>query len=599
MQGPAAVYIGLNKEQRLPPVKTRKILGIKKGLKLKLIFGTLMMILFGALLPTSAIIFGATFNELSTWDSCLDPNVDRFSIAWLGFAVGALLFGTIGLKIWSDIGDDIAEGLRARYFDALTTQEVGYFDTHKVGILLSYYSNNVTAVKEGFGTKAGMLAFFVAQFIVGMIVALALSWQLTLVTIAAAVTLVGVGIFNSRGITAFTKRILGKQALSTDIANTTIGGIRTVFAFTLENTMKQRFSDSIKETDRITRLRSIIQGIANGLTHVCTFGVVALSIWYGTELVKQGKIGPGDLLAVFFAVFMGAMGLGNGLGIVPDITKAKLAAANLFDVIDRTPLIDNKDGAEPDIKGNIRLKNVTLAYPSRPDINVLKKFNLKIKAGKTTALVGQSGSGKSTIIQLLERFYDPAEGQVLIDGIDIKNIKLSYLRSQIGLVSQEPILFRGTIAENIRHGKPNATDEEVIEAAKGANAHSFIMNLADQYNTQVGERGGQLSGGQKQRIAIARAMLKNPKILLLDEATSALDAESEKLVQDALNRLSKGRTTIIVAHRLSTIQHADTICVLQRGVLVEKGTHDSLLSKQGFYSALVALQMGGKENKEK
>jgi len=301
----------------------------------------------------------------------------------------------------------------------------------------------------------------------------------------------------------------------------------------------------------------------------------------------------GDLLAVFFAVFIGALGFGQAVALIPDIMKAKAAASRLFAVIERKPLLDeNPDGKTPQIQGQITFKNVFFKYPTRPEVTVLKKFSLKVKPGRTIALVGHSGSGKSSVIQLIERFYDVTRGKILIDGIDIRDINLQHLRQSIGLVSQEPILFKGTIADNIRHGKPSATEDEIIEAAKRANAHDFIMKLADKYNTEVGERGTQVSGGQKQRIAIARAIMKSPKILLLDEATSALDAESEELVQSALAKLQVGRTTIIVAHRLSTIQHADTIFVLDNGKIVEQGTHDQLLKLDAHYASLVALQIG-------
>jgi len=287
------------------------------------------------------------------------------------------------------------------------------------------------------------------------------------------------------------------------------------------------------------------------------------------------------------------MGIGQAGQLSPDMAKARGAAANIFAVIDRTPLINTNDGGKvlTDMKGNIHLKHVNFTYPSRPEVPVLKDFSLKLKPGTVTALVGQSGSGKSTVVQLIERFYDPDSGTVKVDGCDIKDLDLYKLREQIGLVSQEPILFQGTIFSNILHGNASATKEQVIEAAKMANAHDFIMSLSSGYDTQVGEKGTQMSGGQKQRIAIARAVLKNPKVLLLDEATSALDTESEKLVQDALERLMKDRTSIVIAHRLTTIRDADKICVLSKGQLKEVGTHQELLDANGIYAHLVSRQL--------
>jgi len=299
------------------------------------------------------------------------------------------------------------------------------------------------------------------------------------------------------------------------------------------------------------------------------------------------------LLRHFFSILFSAFGLAQATQQIPDIAKAKGAASAIFAVIDRVPLISgNLNGKKIEkTTGNLELKDVTFSYPSRPDIKVLDQFNLKIKSGQSLALCGISGGGKSTVISLIELFYKPQLGQVLLDGIDINNFNLNWYRQQIALVSQEPILFATSIADNIRYGKENATLDEIIDAAKAANAHNFITSLTNGYDTQCGEKGLQMSGGQKQRIAIARAVLKNPQILLLDEATSALDTESESLVQDALEKLMKGRTSIIIAHRLSTIQNADEIAVIEKGQVVEIGTHTQLIDKGHAYQNLVKRQI--------
>lgn len=294
------------------------------------------------------------------------------------------------------------------------------------------------------------------------------------------------------------------------------------------------------------------------------------------------------------------MGFGLIAQILPDIMKAKGAAAGIFDLLDRVPEINTNEGIGltlPHIDGKVTFQNVTFAYPTRSDTKVLRKLNLVINKGQSVALVGPSGSGKSTVIQLLERFYDPLRGTVMIDDIDIKDFDLKWFRRNVGLVSQEPTLFTGTISENILFGNPDATIEEVEKAAKLANAYDFIMQQPNGFNTLVGEKGAQLSGGQKQRIAIARAVLKNPKILLLDEATSALDTESERLVQNALDNLMQGRTTIIIAHRLSTIRNCNVICVMMNGKIVEQGTHDQLLELNGVYTSLASKQLTDIESK--
>ena len=291
---------------------------------------------------------------------------------------------------------------------------------------------------------------------------------------------------------------------------------------------------------------------------------------------------------------MAAIGMAQAQVYFPDVAKGKLATQRVFSVVDRQPLIDASDpsGIRPvSCSGQVELRAVTFSYPQRPDAPVFSNFNLSVPAGSTVALVGESGSGKSTVVQLIERFYDPQQGQVCVDGVDIKTLDLHWLRSKIALVSQEPVLFSLSVADNIRYGNPTATMEDVMAAAMAANAHTFIEALPEGYHTNLGEGEIQLSGGQKQRVCIARALVKDAPLLLLDEATSALDAESENVVQEALERLMEGRTTIIIAHRLSTIKDADSIAVVYKGKLVEQGTHSELLGAGGSYAKLVAHQL--------
>jgi len=296
-------------------------------------------------------------------------------------------------------------------------------------------------------------------------------------------------------------------------------------------------------------------------------------------------------LNVFMAIVMSAMSVGQSAGLAADAGKAQAAATVIFKLIDTVPDYDVNEGDVPEqINGEIELKHVQFTYPTRPDAPVFTDMNLAANRSKVLALVGQSGSGKSSVVSLVERFYDVDGGEVLVDGKNIKSIQLKWLRQQIGLVGQEPVLFSGTIGENISYGKPDASQEEIEAAAKSANAHNFIEGFPDGYNTEVGEKGTQLSGGQKQRIAIARAIIRNPKILLLDEATSALDTESEKVVQEALDNAMQGRTTIVIAHRLSTIRNADNIAVVESGHIAEQGTHKELMSNDAHYAKLVQRQ---------
>lgn len=325
-------------------------------------------------------------------------------------------------------------------------------------------------------------------------------------------------------------------------------------------------------------------------------GTNALCFYVGALLVQHGKATFGEVFRVSFALTISAIGVSQSTALAPDTRKAKDSAASIFEILDSKPKIDSSspEGTTLEIvKGDIELKHVGFKYPTRPDVQIFRDLCLSIPSGKTVALVGESGSGKSTVISLIERFYDPDSGQVLLDGVEVRKLKLSWLRQQMGLVSQEPILFNETIGTNIAYGKQGeATEGEIITAARAANAHNFISALPQGYDTNVGERGVQLSGGQKQRIAIARAIVKDPKILLLDEATSALDAESERVVQDALDMVMVNRTTVVVAHRLSTIKGADLIAVVKGGVIAEKGKHEVLMKiTDGVYASLVALHM--------
>ncbi|KAM1154102.1 hypothetical protein ACFX2I_036449 [Malus domestica] len=338
----------------------------------------------------------------------------------------------------------------------------------------------------------------------------------------------------------------------------------------------------------------VVSGFGFGFSFFIMFCTNALVFHIGAILVKHGQVTFEQVFMVFFAVTMSAMGVSQSTSMAPDFNKAKDSAASIFQILDSKPKIDSSsdEGMTPShLIGEIELERVSFKYPTRPDVQIFRDPCLKMPSGRTVALVGESGSGKSTLIALIERFYDPDSGRVLLDGVEIQKFKLNWLRQQIGLVGQEPVLFNESIRCNIAYGKPgDVTEEEIIAATTAANVHNVVSSLPQGYDTSVGERGVQLSGGQKQRIAIARAILKDPKILLLDEATSALDAESERKVQDALDRVMVNRTTVVVAHRLSTIKGADTIAVVKNGVIAEKGSHDFLMNiADGAYASLVAL----------
>ncbi|TKC35248.1 hypothetical protein EI555_009469, partial [Monodon monoceros] len=433
-------------------------------------------------------------------------------------------------------------------------------------------------------------------------------WKLTLVIISVS-PLIGIGAaVIGLSVSKFTDRELRAYAKAGAVADEVISSIPTVAAYGGEKKEVERYEKNLVFAQRWGIRKGIVMGFFTGFMWCLIFLCYALAFWYGSRLVlDDGEYTAGTLVQIFLSVIVGALNLGNASSCLEAFAAGRAAATSIFETMDRKPLIDcmSEDGYKLDrIKGEIEFHNVTFHYPSRPEVKILNNLSMVIKSGEMTAMVGSSGAGKSTALQLIQRFYDPSEGMVTLDGHDIRSLNIQWLRAQIGIVEQEPVLFSTTIAENIRYGREDATMEDIVRAAKEANAYSFIMDLPQQFDTLVGEGGGQMSGGQKQRLAIARALVRNPKILLLDMATSALDNESEAMVQEALSKsgltvhctllqVQHGLTIISVAHRLSTVRAADVIIGFERGTAVERGTHEELLERKGVYFTLMTLQSQG------
>ncbi|XP_021790999.2 ATP-dependent translocase ABCB1 isoform X1 [Papio anubis] len=609
-----------DKKEKKPTVSVFSMFRYSNWLdKLYMVVGTLAAIIHGAALPLMMLVFGDmtdTFANPGNLGAVLSNNTNssniidtepfinleeemtRYAYYYSGIGAGVLVAAYIQVSFWCLAAGRQIHKIRKQFFHAIMRQEIGWFDVHDVGELNTRLTDDVSKINEGIGDKIGMFFQSMATFFTGFIVGFTRGWKLTLVILAISPVLGLSAAVWAKILSSFTDKELLAYAKAGAVAEEVLAAIRTVIAFGGQKKELERYNKNLEEAKRIGIKKAITANISIGAAFLLIYASYALAFWYGTTLVLSKEYSIGQVLTVFFSVLIGAFSVGQASPSIEAFANARGAAFEIFKIIDNKPSIDSysKSGHKPDnIKGNLEFRNVHFSYPSRKEVKILKGLNLKVQSGQTVALVGNSGCGKSTTVQLMQRLYDPTEGMVSVDGQDIRTINVRFLREIIGVVSQEPVLFATTIAENIRYGREDVTMDEIEKAVKEANAYDFIMKLPHKFDTLVGERGAQLSGGQKQRIAIARALVRNPKILLLDEATSALDTESEAVVQVALDKARKGRTTIVVAHRLSTVRNADVIAGFDDGVIVEKGNHDELMKEKGIYFKLVTMQTAGNE----
>ncbi|KAF0883310.1 ABCB5 protein, partial [Crocuta crocuta] len=603
-----------------------------------MILGLLASLVNGACLPVMSLILGEMSDNLisgclvkintTNYRNCtqsqekLNEDITMLTLYYIGIGVTALVFGYMQISFWVMTAARQTKRIRKQFFHSVLAQDISWFDGCNIGELNTRMTDDINKISDGIGDKIALLFQNMSTFSIGLAIGLVKGWKLTLVTLSTSPLIIASAVLFSRIIISLSSKELNAYSKAGAVAEEVLSSIRTVVAFGAQEKEVQRsvplimaifswfyfspksvtlcfvflrYTQNLKNAKDVGIKKAIASKLSLGAVYFFMNGTYGLAFWYGTSLVLSGEPGYtiGTVLAVFFSVIHSSYCIGTAAPSFETFTIARGAAFNIFQVIDKKPAIDNfsTTGHKPEcIEGTVEFKNVSFSYPSRPSIKILKGLNLKINSGKTVALVGPNGSGKSTAVQLLQRLYDPDNGFITVDGNDIRTLNVQYYREHIGVVSQEPVLFGTTINNNIKYGRDGVTDEEIEKAAKEANAYDFIMEFPNKFNTLVGEKGAQMSGGQKQRIAIARALVRNPKILILDEATSALDTESESIVQAALEKASKGRTTIVIAHRLSTIRSADLIVTIKDGMVAEKGTHAELMAKQGLYYSLAMSQ---------
>ncbi|KAL4619224.1 hypothetical protein ACB092_06G064300 [Castanea dentata] len=561
-----------------------------------MLFGTLGSIGDGLQNPLMMFIPGDVINDYGSGKALTNDVVNKHALKLVYAAIGVGFSAFIG-QCWTRTAGRQTSRMRMEYLKSVLRKDVGFFDTQTAGTsttnqVVTLISSDANSIQVALCEKIPDCLAYMSTFVFCHISAFILSWRLTLAAIPLSITFIVPGLVFGKIMIGLIMKMIQSYGVAGGIAEQAISSIRTVYSYVGEKETLDRFSHALQTTLEFGIKQGLVKGILLGSMGMIYIGW-GFQAWVGTYLVTQKHEKGGHVFITGFNVLMGGLSVLSALPYLTGITEATTAASRIFEMIDRGKALSF-------VRGEIEFKDVYFCYPSRPDTPILEDFNLKVRAGQTVGLVGGSGSGKSTVIALLERFYDPIEGEILLDGYKIRRLQLKWLRSQLGLVNQEPVLFATTIKENILFGKEGATIDSVINVAKAANAHDFITKLPDGYETQVGQFGFQMSGGQKQRIAIARALLKDPKILLLDEATSALDAQSERIVQEAIDQASKGRTTIIIAHRLSTIRTANLIVVLQAGRVVESGSHNELMSMNdgegGEYSKMVQLQQVAMQN---
>ncbi|CAJ0609886.1 unnamed protein product [Cylicocyclus nassatus] len=563
-----------------------------------LIIGAIGAVVSGICQPFLAFISGRVFSILTSGNITdkieAEYQLFNYVYVYIGAGVFVIIIHYLQFFCFYLVCCRLIAKIRHHYIKAILRQNAGWIDKHHSGTLTTQLNDNVERIREGVGDKLGLLIRGCAMFFAALVMSFVIQWRLALFMFPVAPLSCMCMSVMSRKMAESTAKELMNVGKAGAIAEESVLGVRTVQALNGQEEMVERYSKSLSTGQKYAKTKCFWSGFWGGFFYVILFTYIGAGFLFGGHLLKIGAIEDrGEVITVVISMMIGAYFLGVISPHLMVLLNARVSAATIYHIIDRTPEIDpySAEGKIPmSTKGEVEFNNVHFRYPTRKDTKVLNGLTLTIKPGETVALVGHSGCGKSTSVGLITRLYEAEAGTVKIDGNDVRRVNLEWLRNTVGIVQQEPMLFNGTIEENLRVGSPGIQRNEMIQVCKLANAHDFIMKLPNGYSTMIGDGAVQLSGGQKQRIAIARTLARNPRILLLDEATSALDANSESIVQQALDNASKGRTTIVIAHRLSTIRQATRIAVFDKGVIVELGTHQELIELDQRYAELVRAQ---------
>ncbi|KAJ4834848.1 ABC transporter B member 20 [Turnera subulata] len=563
------------------------------------VLGSIGAAIFGSFNPLLAYVIALTVTAYHTQQKhTMREDVDRWCLIIACMGIVTVVANFLQHFYFGIMGEKMTERVRRMMFSAMLRNEVGWFDDedNSADTLSMRLANDATFVRAAFSNRLSIFIQDSAAVIVAVIIGMILEWRLALIALATLPVLTISAMAQKLWLAGFSRGIQEMHRKASLVLEDAVRNIYTVVAFCAGNKVMELYRLQLQKIFKQSFVHGMAIGLAFGFSQFLLFACNALLLWYTAYAVKEGFVHLSTAVKAYMVFSFATFALVEPFGLAPYILKRRKSLISVFEIIDRVPKIDPDDNSAlkpPNVYGSIELKNVDFCYPTRPEVLVLSNFSLKVNGGQTVAVVGVSGSGKSTIISLIERFYDPVAGQVLLDGRDLKLYNLRWLRNHLGLVQQEPIIFSTTIRENIIYARHNASEAEMKEAARIANAHHFISSLPHGYDTHVGMRGVDLTPGQKQRIAIARVVLKNAPILLLDEASSSIESESSRVVQEALDTLIMGnKTTILIAHRAAMMRHVDNIVVLNGGRIVEEGTHDSLMSKNGLYVRLMQPHFG-------